>query len=73
MAVALALLQIGGIMTIFILKMQRELLRKCGGYDDNSPINHVDKLKKLLLVHIAADDNVRMQNTMEMISVDKLK
>jgi dipeptidyl-peptidase-4 len=39
------------------------------GYDDNSPINHVDKLKgSYLLIHGGADDNVHVQNTMEMIS-----
>lgn len=39
------------------------------GYDDNSPINHVDKLKgKYLLIHGSADDNVHVQNTMRMIS-----
>ena len=39
------------------------------GYDDNSPINHVDKLKgKFLLVHGMADDNVHMQNSTEMIN-----
>jgi dipeptidyl-peptidase-4 len=39
------------------------------GYDENSPINHVDKLKgHYLLVHGSADDNVHVQNTMEMIS-----
>ena len=39
------------------------------GYDDNSPINHVDSLKgKYLLVHGMADDNVHLQNTTEMIS-----
>lgn len=39
------------------------------GYDDNSPINHVSKLKgKYLLIHGSADDNVHYQNTMEMIS-----
>lgn len=38
------------------------------GYDDNSPINHVDKLKgDFLLVHGSADDNVHVQNTMKMI------
>ncbi|MBS3993362.1 MAG: S9 family peptidase [Bacteroidetes bacterium] len=38
------------------------------GYDDNSPINHVDKLKgSYLLVHGTADDNVHVQNTMQMI------
>ncbi|HOZ15837.1 MAG TPA: prolyl oligopeptidase family serine peptidase, partial [Tenuifilaceae bacterium] len=38
------------------------------GYDNNSPINHVDKLKgKLLLVHGTADDNVHVQNSIELI------
>lgn len=38
------------------------------GYDDNSPINHVNKLKgSYLLVHGTADDNVHVQNTMRMI------
>ncbi|XMO87353.1 S9 family peptidase [Algibacter sp. AS12] len=37
------------------------------GYDDNSPINHVDKLKgDFLLVHGSADDNVHLQNTMRL-------
>ena len=36
------------------------------GYDDNSPIFHVDKLKgKLLLIHGTADDNVHLQNSLE--------
>lgn len=39
------------------------------GYDDNSPINHVEKLKgKYLLIHGTADDNVHVQNTYEMTS-----
>lgn len=39
------------------------------GYDSNSPINHVSKLKgKYLLIHGSGDDNVHFQNTMEMIS-----
>lgn len=39
------------------------------GYDDNSPINHVEKLKgNYLLVHGTADDNVHFQNTTEMIN-----
>jgi|TARA_B110000240_G_C13492747_1_gene450378 dipeptidyl-peptidase-4 len=39
------------------------------GYDENSPINFVDKLKgKYLLIHGSADDNVHVQNTYEMTS-----
>jgi dipeptidyl-peptidase 4 len=39
------------------------------GYDDNSPINHVDKLRgNYLLVHGLADDNVHFQNSAEMIT-----
>ncbi|MBO98102.1 MAG: S9 family peptidase, partial [Flavobacteriales bacterium] len=39
------------------------------GYDDNSPINHVKKIKgDFLIVHGSADDNVHLQNTMEMVS-----
>jgi dipeptidyl-peptidase-4 len=38
------------------------------GYDDNSPINHVSKLKgNYLLIHGSADDNVHVQNSMQMI------
>ena len=39
-----------------------------GGYDNNSPITHVSKLKgNFLLIHGTADDNVHVQNTMKMI------
>ena len=38
------------------------------GYDNNSPINHVSKLKgNFLLIHGTADDNVHVQNTMKMV------
>ncbi|WP_225035098.1 S9 family peptidase [Winogradskyella sp. SM1960] len=38
------------------------------GYDENSPINHVDKLKgDYLLIHGTGDDNVHVQNTMLMV------
>ena len=38
------------------------------GYDQNSPINHVSKLKgKFLLIHGSGDDNVHVQNSMQMM------
>ncbi len=38
------------------------------GYDSNSPINFVEKLKgKYLLIHGSADDNVHVQNSMQMM------
>jgi len=38
------------------------------GYDQNSPINHVAKLKgKFLLIHGSGDDNVHVQNSMQMM------
>lgn len=38
------------------------------GYDENSPINHVTKLKgKFLLIHGSGDDNVHVQNSMQMM------
>ncbi len=39
------------------------------GYDENSPITHVDKLKgNYLLVHGTGDDNVHFQNSIEMVT-----
>ncbi len=38
------------------------------GYDNNSPINFVEKLKgKFLLIHGSGDDNVHVQNSMQMM------
>jgi len=38
------------------------------GYDNNSPLSHVDGLKgKFLLVHGTGDDNVHVQNSMRLI------
>lgn len=38
------------------------------GYDENSPISHVNNLKgDFLLVHGSADDNVHYQNTMRLV------
>ena len=39
------------------------------GYDDNSPINHTEKIKgSLLLMHGMTDDNVHFQNSTELIT-----
>ncbi len=54
--------------TIYTERYMRTPQENASGYDDNSPINHVDKLKgAYLLVHGTADDNVHVQNTMRMI------
>lgn len=55
--------------TIYTERFMRTPQENAEGYDDNSPINHVEKLKgPYLLVHGSADDNVHYQNTMEMIN-----
>jgi dipeptidyl-peptidase-4 len=39
------------------------------GYDENAPINFVDKIKgKYLLIHGSADDNVHFQNSTQLIT-----
>ncbi|HET8810598.1 MAG TPA: S9 family peptidase [Flavobacteriaceae bacterium] len=39
------------------------------GYDENSPITHVDGLEDpFLLVHGSGDDNVHVQNTMQLVA-----
>lgn len=54
---------------IYTERFMRTPAENASGYDDNSPINHVDKLKgKYLLIHGSGDDNVHYQNTMEMIN-----
>jgi dipeptidyl-peptidase-4 len=55
--------------TIYTERFMRTPQENPDGYDENSPINHVEKLEDpLLLVHGSADDNVHYQNTMEMVS-----
>ncbi len=52
---------------IYTERFMRKPQDNANGYDDNSPINHADKLKaNLLLIHGTADDNVHVQNSMEM-------
>ncbi len=54
--------------TIYTERYMTTPQENASGYDENSPINHVEKLKgKYLLVHGSADDNVHVQNTMQMI------
>ena len=54
---------------IYTERFMRTPQENSKGYDDNSPINHVRKLKgNYLLIHGAADDNVHYQNTMEMVN-----
>jgi dipeptidyl-peptidase-4 len=54
--------------TIYTERYMTTPQENVSGYDENSPINHVDKLKgDYLLVHGSADDNVHVQNTMLMI------
>ncbi|PHQ28169.1 S9 family peptidase [Leeuwenhoekiella nanhaiensis] len=54
--------------TIYTERYMTTPQENASGYDENSPISHVDKLKgKYLLVHGSADDNVHVQNTMRLI------
>lgn len=54
---------------IYTERFMRTPQENASGYDDNSPINHVKKLKgKYLLVHGTGDDNVHVQNSMDLIS-----
>ena len=54
--------------TIYTERYMKTPQENPSGYDENSPINHVEKLKgDYLLIHGTADDNVHVQNTMRMI------
>ena len=53
--------------SIYTERYMRTYAENKDGFDDNSPINFVDRLKgNYLLVHGMADDNVHFQNTAEM-------
>ncbi len=54
--------------SVYTERFMRTPQENAAGYDDNSPINHVQKMKgKLLLVHGMADDNVHFQNSVELV------
>ena len=54
--------------TIYTERYMTKPQENASGYDENSPINHVDKLKgDFLLIHGSGDDNVHLQNTMRMV------
>lgn len=55
--------------TVYTERYMTTPQENASGYDDNSPISHVDKFDKgnYLLVHGSADDNVHVQNTMQLI------
>lgn len=54
---------------IYTERFMRTPQENAEGYDNNSPINHVEKLKgNYLLIHGGADDNVHPQNTFDLVS-----
>lgn len=54
--------------TIYTERYMATPQENASGYDENSPISHVDKLEgDFLLVHGSADDNVHAQNTMRLV------
>ncbi len=54
---------------IYTERFMRTPQENPNGYDENSPINHVKKLKgKYLLIHGTGDDNVHAQNSMDLIT-----
>jgi dipeptidyl-peptidase-4 len=53
---------------IYTERFMRTPQENAKGYDENSPIHHVDKLKgNYFLIHGDGDDNVHVQNTLEMV------
>jgi dipeptidyl-peptidase-4 len=55
--------------TIYTERYMTTPQENASGYDDNSPITHVNEFEKgdYLLIHGSADDNVHVQNTMQLI------
>lgn len=54
--------------TIYTERYMQTPQENASGYDTNSPMSHVDKLKgDFLLVHGGADDNVHVQNSTRLV------
>lgn len=54
--------------TIYTERYMGTPQENASGYDENSPLSHVNELSgKFLLVHGSADDNVHVQNSMRLI------
>ncbi|AFU69042.1 dipeptidyl peptidase IV [Psychroflexus torquis ATCC 700755] len=55
--------------TVYTERYMTTPQENAAGYDENSPITHVDEFNSgnYLLVHGSADDNVHVQNTMQLI------
>ena len=54
--------------TIYTERYMETPQENASGYDDNSPISHVNKLKgDFLLIHGTADDNVHVQNSTRLV------
>jgi dipeptidyl-peptidase-4 len=54
---------------IYTERFMRKPQENGANYDDNSPINHVEKIKgNYLIIHGTADDNVHFQNAVEMVN-----
>lgn len=54
---------------IYTERYMRTPQENAEGYDLNSPINHVSKIKgNYLIIHGTADDNVHFQNAVEMVN-----
>jgi dipeptidyl-peptidase 4 len=53
---------------IYTERYMRTPQENASGYDDNSPLSHINKIRgNYLIVHGTADDNVHFQNSAEMV------
>lgn len=55
--------------TVYTERYLKRPQDNASGYDDNSPIQHVNKLKgKFFIVHGTGDDNVHFQNSVDFVN-----